>query len=194
MTPRQESLTGWRWETVDRRKRHGLLTRPHVDDIEFGAYEYSHYLGGAMASLPDGGWSPPAVCTVRGPYPHPRPRRREKPPVAGCHCGYRVCSDIHVAHDYYWTESHLHPFGLVLVQVETRGKVVANDNERNLGADNCLSARQIRPIWPAFVTDKRVAEMMTDHYPGADVQVVDDFRSAERRWAEIDSGRYQFAW
>jgi hypothetical protein len=167
---------GWRWETVDTAKRRGWAAFQTSGDRTT--------LGPTMASFPDGGWSSPATCWME-PMRSPRRHPGEDPPVASCTCGYRVCRDIKTAYEYMFPtpgvlrrECQTNPFGLVLVHVETRGNVLANDGGANLGAHNCVNAYQIRPVWPALVVDENVRDMMREHYGRDDIECLNDWNEA----------------
>ena len=153
-------------------------------------------LGPAMASFPDGGWSRPATCWMQPMAFGSRLHPGEYPPVASCTCGYRVCRDIATALRYMFPtpgvlrrECRTNLYALVLVRVETQGNVLANDGGANLTEHNCVSAYQIRPVWPAFVIDEQVCDMMRDHYAVDDVFCLGDFSEAQPRCWEAKQGQ-----
>jgi hypothetical protein len=168
---------GWRFETTDPT---ALMGGPLLDALS-GSPDT---VGPHMGSFPAGGWSQPAACWS---FPDGHPGR-EKAPVAWCSCGYRVCADIETVYNFArGALSRNSPQGWVLVRVETRGKAVANETGRNLDTSNCLSARQIRPIWPAYVVNPDLATMLREHYRRDDIYLVDSFKSGLGLWADMKS-------
>jgi hypothetical protein len=99
-------------------------------------------------------------------------------------CGYRVCRTAQTAHRYLFPYGNrpqytTNPLGLVLVRAQTRGTLVGNDYEANLAPWNCLSASQIRPVWPAFVIDGDVCAALRENYGTDDIHCLDGWGPGE---------------
>jgi hypothetical protein len=70
-TERLATITGWRFDKVD---AHGRIHSPSI-----------HEFSNAATSVPESGLRPDAVCGRS---------RDHEPPSPGCHCGWRLCTDI----------------------------------------------------------------------------------------------------
>lgn len=173
-----KTVVGWRWESID-------TAVPAERFATFVTEGDRATLGSAMPSFPDGQWSEPARCWWTDVTRQNSRHTNTEAPVEDCVCGYRVCRTLQTACRYMFPYGrlayHTNPLGLVLVRVQTQGKLVTNDYDANLGPWNCVSAAQIRPVWPAFTVDEKACQRLREHYGTNEIHYLPDWTEGAQR-------------
>jgi hypothetical protein len=172
---------GWRWESIDTVKTPG--------EPAFMTCGDHTTLGPAMTTFPQPGqYSVRAGCRVAELHPD------KASPVEGCSCGYRMVATVDLAlHYMFRVETLRHQTnlaGLVLVRVEADGPVVADSFSPPLNSWQCVNARQVRPVWPAFVTDPAARQLLSMNYHTSEIYLLEKWRQAPAAWMQIKETRH----
>lgn len=171
---------GWRWESID------TVKTPSAPCFMTSGNEGT--LGGCMASFPNRGWSDRARCHVA--FLH----SGQLAPSSSCSCGYRIVASVELSLHYLFRGEaprwNTNLSGLVLVRVESDGDVVADRFSAPLHPWQCVNAKAIRPVWPAFVINDHAADLMSAHYGTNEIYCLNKWRDAANRWKQIKETRH----
>jgi hypothetical protein len=177
----QSNSIGWRWESID--------TVPSPGQPTFMTSGDHTTLGPSMASFPQPGeWSDRARCHVAVLHAD------RKAPAPNCSCGYRVVATVELALHYLFNRDRIrhttNQAALVLVQVEADGPVVADGFSPPLNRWQCVNARAVRPVWPAFVINPDARRLLAQHYRTNEIYLLENWRQAAPAWMQIKETRH----